>query len=463
MSYRRLGAVQIRWFVPFGEKFGKDSPMRFSLCAAVAAVVFLSSPAPATDYTQLGPYLVGNQTISVARTAGGSGSFNSRIFYPAVSAGANTAVDGAGGPYPVVVFAHGYATDPIDEYSLTAAHLASYGYLVVLPQSYTSVLDVLNTAALGNDMTSVYNHLVAQNSSGSSSFFNLVDASGYAAMGHSMGGAASISEASQANRPVRTVVGWGTQNMQIPNANSQLPNVRVPIQYVAGTQDGIVSSSTTQALYNNANPPAILNNLIGGFHFGFEDVGDSIFADSGSMSRAVQLAYSRSLSVQWLDLYMKGDQSVWREFWGPEALDDSNILFSRKSGIGLTAITPTYLEGAPGSILQYDLVVQNNGVVATSYTLFVEDNDFLANFSTATTAVLNPGQQAVVTVNVHLPGGYSYGLFDDLLFSVRNDHDGGTRNYVFLQAAVVPEAGSALLAGLGGLAAAGALRLRRRR
>ena len=41
--------------------------------------------------------------------------------------------DSAHGPYPVVIFAHGYSTNP-DAYLSTLQHVASWGMVVVAPE-----------------------------------------------------------------------------------------------------------------------------------------------------------------------------------------------------------------------------------------------------------------------------------------------------------------------------------------
>ncbi|MBX9788117.1 MAG: dienelactone hydrolase family protein [Pirellulales bacterium] len=197
------------------------------------------------SYGLTGSYLVGNRQVSVSRTAGGSGSFDALVYYPATATGLNTPLDLSGGMYPVVSFAHGYTTVTANSLPASLAQLASHGYIVVAPQSYESVLDVFETEALGHDQASAYNYLVTQSSKVSSPFYQHVETTGFAAMGHSTGGAASISEASQ-NAAVKTVVTWAAQNMNIPvQAPEQIADVHVPVQLIAGTADTTVSASTT--------------------------------------------------------------------------------------------------------------------------------------------------------------------------------------------------------------------------
>jgi len=89
---------------------------------------------------------VGHTTITfndVSRTGGfGSGGGPSRqiqteIYYPAVSAGNNTAV--ANGEFPVIVFGHGFAMS-WDAYQNLWDDLASKGYLIAFPRTEGSLI-----------------------------------------------------------------------------------------------------------------------------------------------------------------------------------------------------------------------------------------------------------------------------------------------------------------------------------
>ncbi len=396
----------------------------------LVAVSMVGQQCRAVDlsYGAAGDFIVGNRQVSVSRTAGGSGSFNALVYYPATSAGTNMPLDPSGGAYPVVSFAHGYTTVTANSLPASLAQLASHGYIVIAPQSYESVLDVFQTEALGHDQTSAYNYLTTQNSKASSIFYQHVQTTGYAAMGHSMGGAASISEASQ-NGAVKTVVTWAAQNMSIPvQAPDQIANVHVPVQLIAGTNDTTVSASTTNSIYNNGNPAIELNNLVGATHLGFYDTGP-----------AWQLNYARALSVQWLDLYMKGDQSVWRDLWGPEAGADALVQNSLTSGINVNGPIKS-LTGSEGTTVAYSLTVKNNGDVPTSYSLFFEDNLYGTSLSTLQTPIVPVGQKASFQVFVDLPNDAPLDAFDNVLVSARNDLDGGTRDFVVLTTHVTQRA-----------------------
>ncbi len=59
--------------------------------------------------------------------------FDSIVVYPSQEVGWQAIPDSTNGPYPVLVFGHGYSTEP-DSYMSTLQHLASWGYIVAAPE-----------------------------------------------------------------------------------------------------------------------------------------------------------------------------------------------------------------------------------------------------------------------------------------------------------------------------------------
>ncbi len=77
----------------------------------------------------------GYQDFSFPNTTGqGSATIPSRVYYPATSSGLDAPLLPAPGGHPVVVFLHGQGRLGND-YSLAGDHLASRGYVVVLPNT----------------------------------------------------------------------------------------------------------------------------------------------------------------------------------------------------------------------------------------------------------------------------------------------------------------------------------------
>jgi hypothetical protein len=79
-------------------------------------------------------------------------------------------------------------------------------------------------------------------------------------------------------------------------------------------------------------------------------------------------------------------------------------------------------------VLDYSFTVTNDGPVASSWTLAVENALWPLALSTSQTAVLAPGQSEVVHVYVTVPAVSTYAN-DRALVSARRDVDGATRCY----------------------------------
>ena len=60
-----------------------------------------------------------------------------------------------------------------------------------------------------------------------------------------------------------------------------------------------------------------------------------MFCDPPVMARGTQLAQTRRLLTNFLNLYLNNDQTAWRETWGPELLADSEVGTQANAGISL--------------------------------------------------------------------------------------------------------------------------------
>lgn len=95
----------------------------------------------------------------------------------------------SGGPYPVIVFAHGWE-GRVRWYDYIADHMVPQGYVVAVPASEENL--GASGVTLAKDQRFVLDWLLQQNSDVTSPVYNKIATSGYFASGHSMGGEATI-------------------------------------------------------------------------------------------------------------------------------------------------------------------------------------------------------------------------------------------------------------------------------
>ncbi len=131
------------------------SLVRSSTLAALATVAAMATVVPpvqaavscqgvatpaVADLAAAGPYAVGVRTynfVDSSRPTMANGTFagapdralTTEVWYPAISAGRDTAIDGSGAPYPLIVHSHGFLDNRLGE-SYVTGHLASHGYVV---------------------------------------------------------------------------------------------------------------------------------------------------------------------------------------------------------------------------------------------------------------------------------------------------------------------------------------------
>ena len=406
------------------------------LMLTAAGSMLLLLPDAMADYSQPGPHAAGWTEVTVTRPD--AGTFTSLLFYPAASGGQNTPFDGSGAPYPGISFGHGFVTNP-NKYQSTLEHLATWGYLVMATTSYTGLFP--NHADYAHDLGYCLDYLAEENADDGSWLYEQVDTAHFGLSGHSMGGGASILAATIDER-VKALANLAAAETN-PSAEAAMANVFVPVRLIAGDEDGIVAYTSTRDMYLNGNPPKQFALIQGGCHCGFLD-SDIIFCDSGSLSRAEQLAITRRLLTEFFQLYLKDDQDPWRVVWGPERDDDPLVGLELVSGISLGPDGQSS-SGYNGLPVSFGLTVTNEGSLATGYTLLAEENLWPADVSPSPTGSVVPGNSAEVTVHI-TPPEVGTGP-DSVLVSARSGLDGGTRAYVRMAASAVPFSASIGLAG----------------
>lgn len=288
--------------------------MRLPSIVSIVVGLVLGASAGAQDLSQPGPRTPAQRDVTVVRSNGTS--FTATVHYPAVAAQSGSPIDSANGPYPIIAFGHGFVS-PVTLYASTGAHLASWGFIVLLPQTQGSLFP--SHSQFAADLRSSLDWMAGQGSAAGSPWAGAVDGSRRGVMGHSMGGGCALLAAA-ADPAIRVAVPYAAAETN-PSSTAACLGVRCATRIIVGSQDTIVPPSTNAPMFANLAGPAQLVSITGGSHCGFIDSAIA-FCDSGSISRAAQLAIVRRESAEFLLLYLAGDAARWNAVWGPPAPTD---------------------------------------------------------------------------------------------------------------------------------------------
>lgn len=211
------------------------------------------------------------------------------------------------GPYPAVVFAHGFVMAPGDYEGLAEA-LVVEGYVFVSIGTEQGFAP--SHEAYGQDLAFVAEEISANAVGGvlDGAFDGRI-----AIGGHSMGGGASwLSAASNPPADAFFVFAPAETN---PSAIASGASIEAPAMVVSGTDDAVTPPATQhEPIYDAAvnSPCRAFVSIPDGGHCGFADPGTLCdFGELGfqGLSHAEQLALSVSVVVPWLDAFLRDDPS----------------------------------------------------------------------------------------------------------------------------------------------------------
>lgn len=189
--------------------------------------------------------------------------------------GADAATDG---PFPVVLFSHGYAGFPEQSADLVT-HLASWGFVVVAPDHVErSLSGLLGVGAQGvaklTDpvvLSQALDAAIADGKRDASPLHDLMDLDQVAVAGHSAGAGAAYAEASAEPR-VKAFVAYSV-GLGGPDGNRTAPPVpKVPGMVMAGTKDGIIDFDKSQQVFEGMQTPKYFVQIDDAGHLVFSDL-----------------------------------------------------------------------------------------------------------------------------------------------------------------------------------------------
>ncbi len=191
--------------------------------------------------------------------------------------GADPATDG---PFPVVLFSHGYAGFPEQSADLTS-HLTSWGFVVVAPDHVErSLSGLLGTAAAGVDpledpvvLSTSLDAAVADADRADSPLRDLLDLEHVAVVGHSAGARAAYLTAGSDER-IDAFIAYSvglTGGPDAPAADPP-PTPDVPGMVMIGDADGIIPADTSREVYAGMAAPKYLVEIADAGHLVFSDL-----------------------------------------------------------------------------------------------------------------------------------------------------------------------------------------------
>ena len=233
------------------------------------------------------------------------------ILYPASGpSGSTTPVrdappDRSGGPYPLIVFAHGLGATP-EDYESLLAHWASEGFVVAAPRfpltnaNTPGGVDEGDIASQPGDVSFVITSTLAASRRTGGPLAGLIDAQEVGAAGHSNGAITTLGLVADTcchdGRVKAAVVLAGQEN---PFHGGHFDYQEAPpLLLVHGTADADVPYSDTIAVFNHARGPKALLTIEGGDH--------SSAAGFETPSSASVLA----ATTDFFDAYLKGDHAA---------------------------------------------------------------------------------------------------------------------------------------------------------
>lgn len=274
----------------------------------------------ASDPAAPGPFTAAVTNLSI--TAASTGDTFSAI----------VATPSGAGPFPVVVFGHGFQLAP-SLYTSYAKHLASHGYLTVIPDYPTGFSS--NFVRDAKDLIAAIDAVTRGNGA-------VGDETRVGMTGHSRGGKSAVLAAGLDARiravlaldPVDGAGGFTSCNTttECPPAATTLRALRIPVGYLGETLDATggafgqacaPAAGNFQVFYGASNPPAFAVDVKGASHMSFLDNPACGFACSACATATADhdavLDLAHSYEVAFFDRYLRGQVARETYLTGAEA------------------------------------------------------------------------------------------------------------------------------------------------
>jgi predicted dienelactone hydrolase len=252
-----------------------------------------ATPVAVESYGEPGAYGVGVMTVvlvDTSRPTPANGAVPAtperriplEIWYPTASGGQSpdardAALDAGGGPYPLIVFAHGFTSSRVQSSQYTR-HLASRGYVVASPDFPSS-----NGGAPGGprlrgvveqpgDVSFVIDQLIARDAEAGWPLAGGIDFERIGLTGHSLGGLTTLLTVYGVDADPRIDAALPISPPGCFFSETSAGDVMTPMMVMGGSEELIVDPVSIRRAYDISNPPRYWVEVGGADHIKFADV-----------------------------------------------------------------------------------------------------------------------------------------------------------------------------------------------
>lgn len=261
------------------------------------------------------------------------------VYFPVVAAHASKSVQ-----FPAVLLLQGALVDK-SAYSTFASRVASYGFVVVVPNHRRTVSapngrSVAGLAAEQQQVNDVLKQLVSENANTKSRLAGKVDTTKLGLLGHSLGGYAGLGAiqnicfpgvcTGQFARPQALKAGifYGT-NFRVPAITGKSPSIRnqnIPTALVAGSRDGVSDLNETQATYKQIqDAPKALMVVNGANHYSITNQDSPRDPTRPTLNQAEATETIARWSALFLRAHLLNDQAAFDYVYKTGDARDSNV------------------------------------------------------------------------------------------------------------------------------------------
>jgi dienelactone hydrolase len=299
----------------------RGRPLAALVVIGALASACSSVPAPGSTSDRVGTHAFGQlveHLVDHSRSTPANGSdpahkgrtLVTTVLFPAVGSATGRPVAGAtadrsDGPYPLIVFAHGFGGN-VAGYLPLLEKWASAGFVVAAP-----LFPLTNSATPGGpdlsdyvhqpgDMSFVVTQMLHQSAATTGALAGLIDPAEVGAAGHSLGGVTTLGLVANTcclDRRIKAAVVMSGDPITFPTGRVDT-GAAPPILLVHGNADPTVPYVSSIDVFNEAHPPKGLLTILGGNHDSPVDAGGRAF---GSVVRA---------TTDFFDRYLRRDKAA---------------------------------------------------------------------------------------------------------------------------------------------------------